>query len=168
MYGICKRVAPEYWCAISYFELDQQVGETFKVPSSCQTVTVDGYTDPSSISRFCLGKLSNVHRTDASEKSRWAIVTLFYIPPSISTTTKFRLSIHDNHCPVLFPLPSQQLPSSCLSSVTRTAQFCSTLHHYHYLVLKYHSFLSTHGVMVFCIIFLFDCCSALRVIFKVR
>lgn len=61
---------PEYWCTVTYFELDQQVGETFKVPGGCQTVTVDGYTDPSSVSRFCLGKLSNVHRTEMSERAR--------------------------------------------------------------------------------------------------
>ncbi|XP_074647139.1 mothers against decapentaplegic homolog 4-like isoform X2 [Tubulanus polymorphus] len=61
---------PEYWCTIAYFELDQQVGETFKVPSSCPSVTVDGYTDPSSMDRFCLGQLSNVHRTEASERAR--------------------------------------------------------------------------------------------------
>ena len=66
-------VAPEFWCTIAYFELDQQVGETFKVPGSCISVTVDGYTDPSSIDRFCLGQLSNVHRTDASERARWEI-----------------------------------------------------------------------------------------------
>ena len=62
--------APEFWCTITYFELDQQVGETFKVPYSCTTVTVDGYTDPSSLDRFCLGQLSNVHRSDASERAR--------------------------------------------------------------------------------------------------
>ncbi|KAL5020337.1 hypothetical protein ScPMuIL_003229 [Solemya velum] len=61
---------PEFWCTITYFELDQQVGETFKVPYSCATVTVDGYTDPSSIDRFCLGQLSNVHRTEASDRAR--------------------------------------------------------------------------------------------------
>ncbi|XP_060082262.1 mothers against decapentaplegic homolog 4-like isoform X1 [Ylistrum balloti] len=61
---------PEFWCTITYFELDQQVGETFKVPYSCSTVTVDGYTDPSSLDRFCLGQLSNVHRTEASERAR--------------------------------------------------------------------------------------------------
>lgn len=64
-------VAPEFWCSITYFELDQQVGETFKVPSSSPTVTVDGYTDPSSIDRFCLGQLSNVHRTETSDRARY-------------------------------------------------------------------------------------------------
>ncbi|CAH1789646.1 unnamed protein product [Owenia fusiformis] len=61
---------PEFWCTIAYFELDQQVGETFKVPSSCPSVTCDGYTDPSSIDRFCLGQLSNVHRTESSDRAR--------------------------------------------------------------------------------------------------
>nr|CUT08827.1 Medea [Blattella germanica] len=62
--------APEYWCSVAYFELDTQVGETFKVPSSCPNVTVDGYVDPSGGNRFCLGALSNVHRTEQSEKAR--------------------------------------------------------------------------------------------------
>ncbi|VDO11234.1 unnamed protein product [Rodentolepis nana] len=61
---------PEYWCNIAYFELDQQVGELFKVPSHYTRVIVDGYTDPSSRNRFCLGQLSNVHRSEQSEKSR--------------------------------------------------------------------------------------------------
>ncbi|NWV17496.1 SMAD4 protein, partial [Origma solitaria] len=62
--------APEYWCSIAYFEMDVQVGETFKVPSSCPIVTVDGYVDPSGGDRFCLGQLSNVHRTEAIERAR--------------------------------------------------------------------------------------------------
>ncbi|KAK7475763.1 hypothetical protein BaRGS_00032984 [Batillaria attramentaria] len=67
---LTNQPAPEFWCTITYFELDQQVGETFKVPYSCSTVTVDGYTDPGSLDRFCLGQLSNVHRTEASERAR--------------------------------------------------------------------------------------------------
>lgn len=62
--------APEYWCSIAYFEMDVQVGETFKVPSNCPIVTVDGYVDPSGGDRFCLGQLSNVHRTEAIERAR--------------------------------------------------------------------------------------------------
>lgn len=64
-------LAPEYWCSIAYFEMDVQVGETFKVPSSCPVVTVDGYVDPSGGDRFCLGQLSNVHRTEAIERARY-------------------------------------------------------------------------------------------------
>ncbi|XP_022081854.1 mothers against decapentaplegic homolog 4-like isoform X2 [Acanthaster planci] len=67
--------APEYWCSIAYFELDTQVGEIFKVPYSTNpprypSVTIDGYVDPSGVDRFCLGQLSNVHRTESSERSR--------------------------------------------------------------------------------------------------
>jgi mothers against decapentaplegic homolog 4 len=61
----------EYWCSIAYYERDVQVGETFKVPDTFKEVTVDGGTDMATIGdRFCLGPLSNVHRTDASEKAR--------------------------------------------------------------------------------------------------
>lgn len=52
--------------------MDVQVGETFKVPSSCPIVTVDGYVDPSGGDRFCLGQLSNVHRTEAIERARYS------------------------------------------------------------------------------------------------
>ena len=61
---------PDNWCSIAYYELDTQVGETFKVASSCRVVTVDGYVDPSAADRFCLGALSNVHRTEQSERAR--------------------------------------------------------------------------------------------------
>uniref|UniRef100_A0A8D3E7L4 MH2 domain-containing protein n=1 Tax=Scophthalmus maximus TaxID=52904 RepID=A0A8D3E7L4_SCOMX len=50
--------------------MDVQVGEMFKVQSSCPLVTVDGYVDPSGGDRFCLGQLSNVHRTAASHRAR--------------------------------------------------------------------------------------------------
>ncbi|KAM3596280.1 uncharacterized protein V6R79_011657 [Siganus canaliculatus] len=68
--SVSSHPGPEFWCSISYFEMDVQVGEMFKVPSSCPVVTVDGYVDPSGGDRFCLGQLSNVHRTDASERAR--------------------------------------------------------------------------------------------------
>ncbi|XP_077599827.1 mothers against decapentaplegic homolog 4 [Stigmatopora nigra] len=68
--SVANLPGPEFWCSISYFEMDVQVGEMFKVPSSCPVVTVDGYVDPSGGDRFCLGQLSNVHRTDASERAR--------------------------------------------------------------------------------------------------
>lgn len=33
-------------------------------------MTIDGYVDPSGGNRFCLGALSNVHRTEQSERAR--------------------------------------------------------------------------------------------------
>ncbi|XP_030597090.1 mothers against decapentaplegic homolog 4 [Archocentrus centrarchus] len=68
--SVSNHPGPEFWCSVSYFEMDVQVGEMFKVLSSCPVVTVDGYVDPSGGDRFCLGQLSNVHRTDASERAR--------------------------------------------------------------------------------------------------
>ncbi|XP_055308270.1 mothers against decapentaplegic homolog 4 isoform X2 [Sitodiplosis mosellana] len=67
---LSRQPAPEYWCSVAYFELDTQVGETFKVPSSKPNVIIDGYVDPSGGNRFCLGALSNVHRTEQSERAR--------------------------------------------------------------------------------------------------
>lgn len=70
--------APEFWCSVGYFELDIQVGETFKVSSGCRTVTIDGYVDPSGGNRFCLGALSNVHRTEQSERARLHIGNCYF------------------------------------------------------------------------------------------
>ncbi|XP_076309013.1 mothers against decapentaplegic homolog 4-like isoform X2 [Tachypleus tridentatus] len=67
---LSSQPAPEYWCSIAYFELDQQVGETFKVSSTYSSVIIDGYVDPSGGNRYCLGALSNVHRTEQSERAR--------------------------------------------------------------------------------------------------
>lgn len=64
----------EYWCSIAYYERDVQVGETFKVPDTFKEVTIDGGMDLTTVGdRFCLGPLSNVHRTEASEKARYDV-----------------------------------------------------------------------------------------------
>lgn len=70
---VSRQPPPDHWCSIAYFEMDTQVGETFKVPFSLKSVVVDGFFDPSVENRFCLGALSNVHRTGLSEKARYFI-----------------------------------------------------------------------------------------------
>nr|AVK72359.1 SMAD4 protein [Meara stichopi] len=67
---LANKRSPDNWCSVAYFELDQQVGPTYKVTFQKKTFTVDGYVDPSCTDRFCLGQLSNVHRTEASDKAR--------------------------------------------------------------------------------------------------
>jgi hypothetical protein len=68
----------EYWCSIAYYERDIQVGETFKVPDTYKEVTVDGGMNMATVGdRFCLGPLSNVHRTEASEKARYTYIFIF-------------------------------------------------------------------------------------------
>uniref|UniRef100_A0A915M7N1 Mothers against decapentaplegic homolog n=1 Tax=Meloidogyne javanica TaxID=6303 RepID=A0A915M7N1_MELJA len=62
------RPQPVYWCSICYYELNTRVGEPFKV--SVNTVVIDGFTDPSSESRICLGLLSNVNRNFTIENTR--------------------------------------------------------------------------------------------------
>jgi hypothetical protein len=55
---------PPNWCSVAYYEMQNRVAETFHTKLPC--LTIDGFTDPSSDDRFCLGLLSNVHR-DAGE-----------------------------------------------------------------------------------------------------
>lgn len=65
-----QMIEQPYWCSLSYYEMKQRVGEMFHVASDVHSVTIDGYTDPSSAQRFCLGVLSNVNRTQEIEMTR--------------------------------------------------------------------------------------------------
>ena len=59
---------PQYWCSISYYELNTRIGEIYR--ASQDTLAVDGFTDPSSSERFCLGLLSNINRNSVVEQTR--------------------------------------------------------------------------------------------------
>lgn len=63
-------LVPTHWCAISYYEYDRKVGDTFQATSEHCKVFIDGGLSNSDGSRFCLGSLTNTVRTDAAEKCR--------------------------------------------------------------------------------------------------
>ncbi|XP_064388434.1 mothers against decapentaplegic homolog 3-like isoform X4 [Halichondria panicea] len=67
-YESVNYLEPAYWCSVSYYEMKNRVGEIFQ--ASKPSYTVDGFTDPSSSDRFCLGLLSNIHRDQQIEQTR--------------------------------------------------------------------------------------------------
>ena len=67
------------------------MGETFKVMGSYRQVEIDGYVNPSEMHRFCLGQLSNVHRTEASEKARLVTPKSIFLK-SVSSLSLFNKS----------------------------------------------------------------------------
>jgi len=94
---MCAVVVPDVWCSITYFEHDHRVGEIFKVPLSCPVVSVDGYTNPSSRDRFCLGKLTSVHRTDVIEKARYLLMPGFHHSVAV-LPLPYTIAVHCCRC----------------------------------------------------------------------
>ena len=59
---------PAYWCSVTYYEMKNRVGEIYQATRN--VFTIDGFTDPSSSGRFCLGQLGNVNRDPVIEQTR--------------------------------------------------------------------------------------------------
>ncbi|CAD5222186.1 unnamed protein product [Bursaphelenchus xylophilus] len=71
----------KHWATISYYELNNRVGEQIRVSSN--TIYIDGFTDPNTQDKISLGLFSNVNRNTTIENTRRHIgkgVKLTYVP----------------------------------------------------------------------------------------
>ena len=129
-----KYQEPPYWSSISYYELNQRVGEAFHTTRS--HVVVDGYTDPCmNADRFCLGLLSNVNRNSTIENVRRHIgkgVHLFYVGGEVfaeclSDGAIFVQSRNCNHSHGFHATTVCKIPPGCSLKIFNNQEFAQLL-----------------------------------------
>ncbi|CAL1526176.1 unnamed protein product [Lymnaea stagnalis] len=119
----------DHWCNIVYYELNSRVGEQFR--ASCNSVTVDGFTDPSHVGRFCLGILSNVNRNSTVENTRRHIgrgVHLYYVGGEVfaeclSNSSIFVQSRNCNYSYGFHPTTVCKIPPGCSLKIFDNKEF---------------------------------------------
>lgn len=124
---------PVSWCSVVYYEKNQHVGEVFHASQPC--LTIDGFMDPSSAERFCLGIYSNASRDLSIEQTRRHIgkgVTLYYIAGEVFAQCRSDSSIfvQSQNCNRRFgwhPTTVCKIPPGCSLSVFNNQEFAAQL-----------------------------------------